>query len=56
MENVLRRAMFDVPSKENVTRCIVTAELIRGEADIEIVEREETESPETEKLLVSAGE
>lgn len=41
MEHVLRRTMFDVPSRENVERCIVTAEVIRGEEEIQVVEREE---------------
>jgi ATP-dependent Clp protease ATP-binding subunit ClpX len=40
MEHVLRRTMFDVPSRENVERCIVNAEVIRGEAEIQVVERE----------------
>ncbi|MEQ1530115.1 MAG: ATP-dependent Clp protease ATP-binding subunit ClpX [Methylococcales bacterium] len=41
MEHVLRRTMYDVPSRDNVERCIVNAEVIRGEADIQVVEREE---------------
>ena len=56
MENVLRRAMFDVPSRENVSRCIVTADLIRGESEIEIVEHADTDHHESEGLLVSGGE
>lgn len=40
MEHVLRRTMFNVPSRSNIARCIVTAEVIRGEADIEVHERE----------------
>jgi len=56
MENVLRRAMFDVPSKANVLRCIVTADLIRGDAEIEIVEGEATDVQDSPGLLVSAGE
>jgi len=56
MENVLRRAMFDVPSKANVQRCIVTADLIRGDSEIEIVERPELEDvQDTEHLLASGG-
>lgn len=39
MEHVLRRTMFDVPSKENVERCIVDAAVIRGEGEIQVVER-----------------
>jgi ATP-dependent Clp protease ATP-binding subunit ClpX len=56
MEHVLRKAMFEVPSKENVQRCIVTAELIRGEADIQVVEGEYHEPVEPPALMVSAGQ
>ncbi len=49
MEHVLRRAMFDVPSRENVERCIVNADLIRGEAEIQVVERQ---NQEIQPLLV----
>ena len=55
MENVLRRAMFDVPSRDNVLRCIVTAEQIRGETDIQLVERDVSEQSEPEALMVSGG-
>jgi ATP-dependent Clp protease ATP-binding subunit ClpX len=41
MEQVLRRAMFDLPSGDSVARCIVTAEAIRGESGIRLIEREE---------------
>lgn len=41
MEQVLRRTMFDLPSLENVERCIVDAEAIRGEGEVQMVEREE---------------
>lgn len=54
MEHVLRRTMFVVPSKENVERCIVTAEVIRGEAEIQVVEREERDMPDLKRL--SGGE
>ena len=41
MEKVLRRIMFEIPSSENVERCIVNADVIKGEQDVEIIEREE---------------
>ncbi|MGD0959665.1 MAG: ATP-dependent Clp protease ATP-binding subunit ClpX [Methylomonas sp.] len=57
MENILRRAMFDVPSKENVQRCIVTADLVRGEADIQIVEgARQNDQEQQPALLVSVGQ
>ena len=40
MEHVLRRTMFDVPSRDNVRRCIVNADVIKGESEIQIIERE----------------
>ncbi|PPD30590.1 MAG: ATP-dependent Clp protease ATP-binding subunit ClpX [Methylomonas sp.] len=39
MEHVLRKTMFDVPSRDNVERCIVNAEVIRGESEIQIIEK-----------------
>jgi len=56
MEHVLRRAMFDVPSQENVARCIVNADMIRGEADMQILEKEDQATEEAPRLKVSAGE
>lgn len=41
MENVLRRIMFDVPSNPNISSCIVNAEVIRGAAEIQIIEQPE---------------
>jgi ATP-dependent Clp protease ATP-binding subunit ClpX len=43
MEKVLRRIMFDIPSRENVERCIVNAEVIKGEQEVEVIEHEEPE-------------
>jgi ATP-dependent Clp protease ATP-binding subunit ClpX len=44
MEQVLRRTMFDLPSLENVERCIVDADVIRGEGEVQVVEREDPEA------------
>lgn len=54
MEHVLRKTMFDVPSRGNVARCIVTAEVIKGEAEIEVVEREPAGGRDLQRL--SGGE
>lgn len=43
MEHVLRRTMFDMPSLTNVERCIVNAAVIKGEGEIQLVERHEAE-------------
>ncbi|ATG89179.1 ATP-dependent Clp protease ATP-binding subunit ClpX [Methylomonas koyamae] len=40
MEHVLRKTMFELPSRTNVKRCIVNAEVIRGEGEIQVVERD----------------
>jgi len=53
MEGVLRRAMFEVPSLENAARCIVTAELIRGEAELEIVMQDTEANQETLETIES---
>lgn len=34
LESILRKLMFTLPSTENVSRCVVTAEVVRGEAEI----------------------
>jgi len=54
METVLRRTMFDVPSKENIARCIVNAEVIKGDGEIQLVERNASEEPKLQRL--SGGE
>lgn len=41
MEQVLRRTMFDLPSRNNAERCIVNAEAIRGDGEIQVEERDE---------------
>jgi ATP-dependent Clp protease ATP-binding subunit ClpX len=56
MEHVLRKAMFNVPSKENISRCIVTPELIRGESEIQLIEHELAENPEAPILFASVGQ
>ncbi|MDT4330186.1 ATP-dependent Clp protease ATP-binding subunit ClpX [Methylomonas sp. MED-D] len=53
MEHVLRKTMFELPSKDNVTRCIVNAEVIRGEAEIQVVERDNPDEPDLQRS--SAG-
>ncbi len=55
MENVLRKTMFELPSRTNVKRCIVNAEVIRGEGEIQVVERDGVADGEDLKRL-SGGE
>lgn len=54
MEHVLRKTMFDVPSRENVQRCIVNADVIRGEGEVQVVEHDHSDSEPLQRL--SAGE
>jgi len=54
MEHVLRKTMFDVPSRGNVERCIVDADVIKGEGDIRVVERGGDSEQDLQRL--SAGE
>lgn len=51
LEQVLRRTMFDLPSRDNVERCIVNAAVVRGEAEIEVIERGE---PSAERMQRSS--
>ena len=53
MEHVLRRAMFDLPSRDAVERCIVTAAAIRGEGEIQIIERDDRDGADLQRT--SAG-
>ena len=38
MEQVLRRIMFDLPSKENIERCVINAQVVKGEEDVQLIE------------------
>jgi ATP-dependent Clp protease ATP-binding subunit ClpX len=52
MEHVLRRAMFELPSRNSVERCIVTAEVIRGEGEIQLIEREDQGAADLQRSSV----
>jgi ATP-dependent Clp protease ATP-binding subunit ClpX len=52
MEHVLRRVMFELPSRNSVERCIVTAEVIRGEGEIQLIERENQGAADLQRLSV----
>ena len=54
MEHVLRKTMFDVPSRGNIQRCIVNADVIRGEGEVQVVEHDHSDSSPLQRL--SAGE
>ncbi len=43
MEQILRKTMFDLPSYEEIERCVINADVINGEGEIELVERKETQ-------------
>ena len=40
MEHVLRKTMFDLPSRDNAERCVVDAAVIKGEGDVQVVEKQ----------------
>lgn len=48
LENLLRKLMFTLPSEENVSRCVVTAEVVNGAADIALEYREPAALPAPE--------
>jgi ATP-dependent Clp protease ATP-binding subunit ClpX len=43
MEQVLRHIMFEIPSREDVEKCTVTAQVVKGEQDIDLVLRDTVE-------------
>ena len=44
LEQVMQEVMFDVPSRDDVARCIVTQEAITGEGEVELVLRQSSKS------------
>ncbi|ALG68359.2 ATP-dependent Clp protease ATP-binding subunit ClpX [Beggiatoa leptomitoformis] len=49
MEHVLRRCMFELPSRKEVLRCVVDEDAVNGTGEINIIEEE------AEKKVASAG-
>jgi len=37
LEQLLRKIMFDIPSRDDIEQCIVTAETVRGEGDVQLL-------------------
>ncbi len=37
LEHLLRKTMFDIPSRDDIEQCIVTAETVRGEGDVNLL-------------------
>ncbi len=40
MEQILRKTMFEIPSFDDIERCVITAEVVNGEAEIQLLETE----------------
>ncbi len=40
MEQILRKTMFEIPSFDDIERCVITAEVVNGEAEIQLLEAE----------------
>ncbi|MDO8940529.1 MAG: ATP-dependent Clp protease ATP-binding subunit ClpX [Methylicorpusculum sp.] len=43
IENILRKPMFELPTRGNVEACIIEASAVKGETTIKLIEREEPE-------------
>ena len=41
MEQILRKTMFDIPSRDDVEKCIINGETVRGEGDVKIIKKDE---------------
>jgi ATP-dependent Clp protease ATP-binding subunit ClpX len=41
LENLLRKTMFDIPSRDDIEQCTVTAETVRGEGDVSLVYKDD---------------
>jgi ATP-dependent Clp protease ATP-binding subunit ClpX len=37
LEQLLRKTMFDIPSRDDIEQCIITAETVRGESDVDLI-------------------
>ncbi len=40
LENILRRCMFELPSRKDARRCVVDEAAVKGESPVQVVERE----------------
>ena len=49
MEQILRKTMFDMPSREDIDQCIIDAETVRGDGEVRLVLKDE------EKIREQAG-
>ncbi|MCF7966944.1 MAG: ATP-dependent Clp protease ATP-binding subunit ClpX [Methylobacter tundripaludum] len=43
MEQILRKTMFDIPSVDDVEQCIVDADVVKGEGEIRLIKKAETQ-------------
>lgn len=41
MEHILRKTMFDLPSYDDIERCVINEEVIKGTCEIELIKRAE---------------
>ena len=49
MEQILRKTMFDVPSRTDVEQCIIDAKTVSGDGDVKLILKDE------EKIRQQAG-
>ena len=50
LEHLLRKTMFDIPSRDDIEQCVVTAATVRGEAEVDLLYKN------TEQRRQQAGE
>ncbi len=49
MEQILRKTMFDLPSYEDIERCVITEQVVSGEAEIEMIDQGSTQQEAEQK-------
>ncbi len=55
MENVLRRCMFELPSREEATRCVVDEAVIEGTSDVQVFDGDNAPNAPDEPEAVKAN-
>jgi ATP-dependent Clp protease ATP-binding subunit ClpX len=41
LEQLLRKTMFDIPSRDDIEQCIINAETVRGESDVDLLYKDD---------------
>jgi ATP-dependent Clp protease ATP-binding subunit ClpX len=43
LEQLLRKTMFDIPSRDDIEQCVITAKTVRGESDVDLLYKKDDE-------------